>query len=171
MTCSCLIWSSNPLSSSKLNRGGWINSDKVSLQGENSMGKPGGTTLPFVSLLNTCPCTLHCTDHLKWRDPCIWDLWVYHVTDGMPLLSVPHGPFLVLIPILQQLDTSEIKERCLYVSFTHLWSLFLVAHPSYSLVAAGKSPGYSTCINPRWRGQQSVPLGLNVQRGSLKAAC
>lgn len=62
MTCRCLIWCSNPLSCSKLNKGGWINSEMVLLQGKNSMCKSGGTTLPFVSLLNRCPCTVHCSE-------------------------------------------------------------------------------------------------------------
>lgn len=155
MACSCLIWCSNSLSYSKQR---WVDQSwMVLLQGKNSMCRSGDTTLPVVQLLNRCLCTLHCRDHLKWRAPSSRDLWGY--TTVMPLMGCHFslylmGLFLVLIPILQCLDTSEIRER--YFSLTHLCSLFLVAHPRTR--SRCKVTGYSTCINPSWRGQQARPL-------------
>ena len=80
---------------------------------------------------------------------------------GLSLCSSPSYNGLILV---------KHKKDALYFSLTHLCSLFLVAYPLYSLVADGKSPGYSTCINPQWRRQQAGPLDPNVHRGKLKSS-
>lgn len=57
------------------NKGGWINSEMVSFQEKKSMCKSSGTLLPFVSLLNRCACTLHCSDNLNEELHVFWNLW------------------------------------------------------------------------------------------------
>lgn len=39
------------------------------------MCKSSGTILLFVSLLNRCPCTLHCSDNLNEELHVFWNLW------------------------------------------------------------------------------------------------
>lgn len=144
MTCSYLISCSNPLSSSKLNKGGWINSEMVSFQEKKSMCKSSGTMLPFVLLLNRCPCTLRCSDNLNE------ELHVFRTSEATPLLCLCWD--VTSLHTLQAFPCAHPSHIMAWYQWNkrkvpHVFpwligvAFCLVAHPLYSLAADGKSPG------------------------------